>query len=160
MDIIRLFIPRDEECLKVLEELRWHGEPECPYCGSKDVKSHGTYERGEIEIPRYKCKRCKRTFSVLTGTVFERHKLPLGVMFYIIKKLPHMSINEIASELGLDYDSVHRFAMDVMKIAHGEISLEKLCVAVEIDEIYVNSGEKKVKKGLKDKEAWERSGDL
>ena len=142
MDIIRLFIPRDEECLKVLEELRWHGEPECPYCGSKDVKNHGTYERGELEIPRYQCKHCKRTFSVLTGTVFERHKLPLGVMFYIIKNLPHMSMNEIASELGLDYDSVQRFAMDVMKIAHGEVSLEKLCVAVEIDEIYVNSGEK------------------
>ena len=53
-----------------------------------------------------------------------------------------MSINEIASELGLDYDSVRRFAMDVMKIVHGKISLEKLCVAVEIDEIYVNSGEK------------------
>jgi len=32
--------------------------------------------------------------------------------------------------------------MDVMKIVHGKISLEKLCVAVEIDEIYVNSGEK------------------
>jgi len=39
MDIIRLFILRDEECLKVLEELRWHGEPECPYCGSKDVRN-------------------------------------------------------------------------------------------------------------------------
>jgi len=50
MDIIRLFIPRDEECLNVLEELRWHGEPECPYCGSKDVRSHGTCERGELEI--------------------------------------------------------------------------------------------------------------
>ena len=51
MDIIGLFIPRDEECLKVLEELRWHGEPECPYCGSKDIKSYGTYERGGIKIP-------------------------------------------------------------------------------------------------------------
>jgi len=97
MDIIGLFIPKDEECLKVLEELRWHGELECPYCGSKDVKRHETYERGEIEIPRYKCKRCKRTFSVLTGTMFERHKLPLGVMFYIIKNLPKISINEIMS---------------------------------------------------------------
>ena len=58
-----------------------------------------------------------------------------------------MSVNAIALELGLDYDSVHRFAMDVMKIAHGEVSLEKLCVAVEIDEIYVNSGEKG-KKGV------------
>ena len=74
--------------------------------------------------------------------MFERHKLPLGVMFYIIKNLPHMSVNEISSELGLDYDLVQRFAMDVMKIAHSEVSLEKLCVAVEIDEIYVNSGEK------------------
>ena len=70
-----------------------------------------------------------------------------------------MSVNEIASELGLDYDPVQRFAMDVMKIAHGEVSLEKLCVAVEIDEIYVNSGEKG-KKGLKDEETWKRPRDL
>ena len=58
-----------------------------------------------------------------------------------------MSVNEIASELGLNYDLVHRFAMDLMKIVHGGVSLKELCVAVEIDEIYVNSGEKG-KKGV------------
>ena len=142
MDIIRLFVPKDEDCLRVLEELRWHGEPECPYCHSKNVKKHGSYSKNSLEIPRYQCKDCKKTFSVLTGTVFERHKLSLGEMFYIIKNLPHMSVNEIASELDLDYNAVHQFALDVMRIAHGEVSLEKLCVAVEIDEIYVNSGEK------------------
>ncbi|MEX2690780.1 MAG: hypothetical protein Q6351_010745 [Candidatus Njordarchaeum guaymaensis] len=63
-------------------------------------------------------------------------------MFYIAKNMPHMSINEIASELNLDFDVIHRFAADVMAIAHSEISLEKLSVAIEIDEIYVNCSEK------------------
>jgi len=79
-------------------------------------------------------------------------KLSLGVRFYIIKNLPHMSIDEIASELGLDYYSVNKLAMDVMEIAHGEVSLEKLCVVVEIDKIYVNSSEKG-KKGFREKKS-------
>lgn len=105
-------------------------------------------------MPWYQCKHCKRTFSILTMTVFERHKLQLGVI-----NLPHMFVNEITPGLGLDYAPVHRFAMNIMKITHGKVSLEKLYATVEIDEIYVNNGEKG-KKGLKDEKMRERSGDL
>ena len=142
MDIYRLFVPRDKDCLLALTALRWGDSPVCPYCKSGDVKKYGSYNRDSLRVPRYLCNSCGKTFSVLTGTVFERHKLTLGEMFYIVKNMPHMSINEIASELNLDFDVVHRFATDVMAVAHGEISIEKLSVAIEIDEIYVNCGEK------------------
>lgn len=141
-DLDRLFVPRDEDCLKVIIELRWGGEVSCPHCQSGEVIGYGSYRRGEIEVPRYRCKGCGSTFSPLTGTIFERHKLSLGEMFYIIRFLPNMSINEIASSLSLDFEAVKNFADEAMRIAHGEVSLERLCAIVELDEIYVNSGEK------------------
>ena len=147
MDINRLFVPRDEDCPKVIEEIRWGGQPACPYCNSTNVKRNGTYQRESLIVPRYKCNNCGKTFSPLTGTVFERHKLSLGEMFYIIKHMVHMSANEIASDLNLDYETVENFVKDVMEIAHGAVSIEKLCAIIEIDEIYVNSGEKG-KKGV------------
>lgn len=147
MYLDRLFVPREEDCLKAIIELRWGDEISCPYCQSRNVIDYGSYKRGALSVPRFQCKDCDKTFSPLTGTIFERHKLSLGEMFYIIRFLPNMSINEIASSLGLDYETVKNFAMEAMKIAHNEVSLEKLCAIIEIDEIYVNSGEKG-KKGV------------
>jgi len=141
-DIFRLFVPKDADCVKVLEELRWKNGVECPYCKSRRVKKNGTVTRNAVSLQRYKCKDCGRTFTVLTGTIFEGRKLSLGEMFYIIKNFPKWSINEIAAQLGVAYDDVHRFITDVMSVADGEISLEKLAVAIEIDEVYVNAGEK------------------
>ena len=141
-DVFRLFVPRDEDCIRFLEELRWASGVECPYCKSRRVKKNGTTTRNGVSLQRYKCNDCGRTFTVLTGTIFEGRKLSLGEMFYIIKNFPKWSINEIAAQLGLDYDDVHSFIMDVMSVADGEISLEKLAVTIEIDEVYVNSGEK------------------
>jgi len=35
----------------------------CPFCGSKDIRPHGTYKTKIGEIRRFLCKSCKRTFS-------------------------------------------------------------------------------------------------
>jgi len=86
--------------------------------------------------------RCKKTFSVLTGTVFSRQKLRLGEMFYIVWNLPHKSINRIAMELGRDYDSVYAFAKKVMEICKEEIDMLKLTGVIEMDEFYTNFSEK------------------
>ena len=142
VDVFRLFVPKDADCVRVLEELRWKNGIECPYCKSRRVKKNGTAARNDVSLQRYKCKDCGRTFTVLTGTIFEGRKLSLGEMFYIIKNFPKWSINEIAAQLGVAYDDVHHFIMDVMSVADGEIRLEKLAVAIEIDEVYVNAGEK------------------
>ena len=145
--ILRLFVPRDEDCVRFLEELRWKNGVKCPYCKSERVKKNGTTTRNGVQLQRYKCNDCGRTFTILTGTIFEKRKLSLGEMFYIIKNFPKWSIKEIAAQLGIDYDDVHSFIMDVMSVADGEVSLEKLAVTIEVDEIYVNSGEKGKKGG-------------
>ena len=46
----------------------------CGHCGSGRFVRRGFTANG---IQRYRCLECGRTFNVLTGTVFDNHKLPL-----------------------------------------------------------------------------------
>lgn len=46
----------------------------CKYCGSTNIKKNGFTKNG---IQRYKCLDCKRTFNVLTNTLFDDHKVSI-----------------------------------------------------------------------------------
>ena len=46
----------------------------CPRCESGDVSRSGHDRNG---VQRYLCAGCGRTFTPMTGTIFEDHKLPL-----------------------------------------------------------------------------------
>ncbi len=59
-----------------LEALRWPYGPECPHCGETDNAHEMT---GKSTRPGlYKCRGCRKPFSVTVGTVFERSKVPLN----------------------------------------------------------------------------------
>ncbi len=57
--------------------LRWpetDGKPVCPHCGCTI-----TYEaRRPSGALRFRCKACRKDFSLTSGTLFAFHKLPLG----------------------------------------------------------------------------------
>jgi transposase-like protein len=59
-----------------LEALRWPDGPVCPHCGSIDnaAELNGKSTRPGV----YKCRDCRKPFSVTVGTVFERSKIPLN----------------------------------------------------------------------------------
>lgn len=63
-------------CLKYVAWKRWMGIPKCPYCDCTSV-----YHRRD---GRYACGKCKNSFSVLVGTVFQNTKLPLLTWFKAI----------------------------------------------------------------------------
>lgn len=87
----------ETECRNFLAEERWHGSPVCPYCGCKKV-----YRKKD---GRHICKECKRTFSVLVGTVFQNTKLPLLSWFIAIHLLCNgkkgVSSCQLAREIGV-----------------------------------------------------------
>jgi transposase-like protein len=66
----------DDEAEKTFRRLRWPealGEPICPYCGGLDA-----YDCRRTKIaPRFRCRACKKDFSITSGTLFASHKLPL-----------------------------------------------------------------------------------
>lgn len=73
----------EEECRVYLEDMRWHGEPVCPHCGSIS-KHHYKLTQNRVFKGLYKCKDCRERFTVRIGTMFEGSNLPLRKWFYAI----------------------------------------------------------------------------
>lgn len=49
--------------------------PDCPYCHFTNYISWGNTSDG---IKRFKCKKCNKTFSPITNTLFDCHKIPIS----------------------------------------------------------------------------------
>src|SRR2546426_12391417 len=69
MEAIRYFSDPDV-CLMFVAALRWPDGIECPRCGSREFSFLATRRL-------WKCKSCKRQFSVKVGSIFEDS--PLGL---------------------------------------------------------------------------------
>lgn len=79
---------RDEKsCREFLEETRWQGEPVCPHCHCQSegecYKHYKLKTRGKFD-GLYKCRRCKKRFTVTVGTMFEGSHVSLQNWFYAI----------------------------------------------------------------------------
>jgi len=69
----------------LMESLRWPDGPICPHCGEVDNATFlrpqngtRTTSTGRVSHRRtWKCRGCKRKFSVLVGSIFEDSKVPL-----------------------------------------------------------------------------------
>ena len=53
-----------DACLKHLEAVRWGSGEFCPLCGGSETIYH------YVDGRRHKCSACRRTFRIITGTVF------------------------------------------------------------------------------------------
>src|SRR6185503_16290268 len=61
-----------------LEAILWADGITCPKCGNAD-QARLTKLAGKSTRPGvYKCKECRKPFSVTVGTVFERSHIPLN----------------------------------------------------------------------------------
>lgn len=65
-----------------LESLNWPDGPVCPHCG---VVNEATKLSGKSTRPGvYKCRPCRKPFSVTVGTVFERSKIALNTWVHAV----------------------------------------------------------------------------
>lgn len=62
----------EDKCREYLEQARWSGVPKCSFCNSENVTR---VKRGN----RFQCneKLCRKSFSVIVGTIYENTKMPL-----------------------------------------------------------------------------------
>jgi transposase-like protein len=133
------FKPRAE----VLRELRWKNGVKCVWCGSQDVVKNGSYLQ---HYQKYMCRGCGRFFNDKTGTIFEYSKLDVREWLYITRELEkNKSINRISKDLGRRYKHVMRIAHEIMRRVEARRFLERLSGVVEMDEMYISTGQKGVR---------------
>ena len=64
---------------------------ECPHCQEERIKLFGKTSNG---IQRYRCQVCGQTFTPITKTIFEGHKISISEWIdYILNILRYVSIS-------------------------------------------------------------------
>jgi len=98
---------------ELVEKMRWPDGPVCPHCGDKNrayfIKPRNgqrTTSTGRVTYRRlWKCKVCRRPFSVLVGTIFERSQVPLSkwllALYLMSANKNGIAANELRRILGV-----------------------------------------------------------
>jgi transposase-like protein len=77
LDLRNAIFHDDDKARERLEAVFWPDGPVCPHCGVMDDRI--TKLQGKSTRPGlYKCKDCRKPFSVTIGTVMERSHIPLS----------------------------------------------------------------------------------
>jgi len=108
LSLAQVFRMTDTEAETAFKMIRWpdtNGAPVCPICGSVDA-----YEaRRPNGALRFRCKGCKKDFTITSGTLFASHKLPLrgylAAIAVFCNEVKGKSALALSRDLGLSYKS-------------------------------------------------------
>jgi transposase-like protein len=115
-----------------LEKNRWPETPICPYCNS-------TKSSRKTQEFRHTCHNCKRSYSVLVGTLFESTKLPITKWFLAIHLIINAKKGISSLQLARDLDVNKNTAWFLQKRIRQAMKDEDCILSgiIEIDETYV-----------------------
>ena len=122
----------EEVCQKHFEAIRFANGDFCPHCKHTKIFR---FANGK----RYRCDRCKRDFTIKTGTLFGESKIPLQKWFIAIYLLTTckkgISSISLAEQVGVTQKTAWYMDMrirEALKQGKG-----KLLGVVEVDETYL-----------------------
>lgn len=124
----------DEQCEKVLAQIRWPKGFKCECCG------HDSY--CYIQSRKvYQCTRCKYQTSVTRGTVFHSTNLPLSKWFmaiYLISQNKNgISALSLKRQIGVSYPTAWSIKHKLMQVMVETDAQYKLSEIVTIDDAYL-----------------------
>ncbi len=132
-DFIEYF--KDEQfCQDYLESMRWDTEPECPHCHSREVYR---YTDGKS----FKCKPCRKKFTVRVGTIFEGSKISLRKWFiaiYIFTNKEVITSVQLAKDIRVTQKSAW-YVLQRIRYAFEIQDAPELVKSVENGEIEANT---------------------
>ena len=143
MDLTDIGKMTETECREYLAKIRWPNGPVCAHCKSQEVTElKGKATRAGV----YKCRECRKQFTVTVGTIFEGSHIKLNIWisaFYLLcSSKKGMSALQIKRMLGLkSYQSAwfmcHRIrhAMHITPTVDNQIG--GYSNPVQVDECYI-----------------------
>lgn len=105
-------VTTEAEAYELLEQLRWGNQPVCPHCAAGNPMfirpMNGETRRtrtGSMSARRvWKCRQCRKQFSVLTGTIFHGSKIPVRTWLFVIFEMCASKNGVAAREIERKYD--------------------------------------------------------
>ena len=132
IEAIRYFSDIDV-CTAYVAERHWPNGPVCPRCGCMEY-SYLTTRR------LWKCKGCKKQYSIKLGTIFEDSPLGLDkwlpAMWLVANSKNGVSSHELGRALGVTQKSAW-FMLQRIRLAMQTPSFTRLSGEVEVDETYI-----------------------
>lgn len=139
-----------DKARELIEKLRWPNGPICPHCDSKEAYKLTPKPGSKTRKGLYKCKSCRKQFTVTVNTIFEGSHITLNKWLMAIhlfcSSKKGVSAHQVHRMMGITYKSawfmVHRIRF---AISQPELK-EKLKGIIEADETYVG-GKGSMKRG-------------
>ncbi|MCY3626814.1 MAG: IS1595 family transposase [Gammaproteobacteria bacterium] len=139
MNLLRVFeqFPDQASCIAHLENLRFGPKPYCPLCRGFKVAR----KSDSCRVGRWNCYDCGSSFNVLSGTIFQKTKIPLQKWFLAISLLldakKSLSSYQLSRNLNLNQGStwylLQRIRVEMVS-KQSDIVLQGI---VEADESYI-----------------------
>ncbi len=137
MDAVKRF-DSEEKAEAWFIEQRWPDGPVCPSCESLEVSP-----RPSRKPQPYRCRDCRKDFSVTVGTLLHRSHIPLSkwaIAFYLFAtNLKSVSSMKLHRDLGITQKSAWYMAHRIRQMWSEED--DKFAGSVEVDETYIGGKE-------------------
>ena len=139
-DLFALF-PDDAAAEAWFVETRWGDQPACTSCGSLDVKTDAKHK----SMP-FRCRDCKKRFSVRTGTAMQSSKLgyqswAIGI-YLLTTSLKGVSSMKMHRDLGVTQKSAWHLVHRIRQAWESQADATGFTGPVEADETYIGGKEK------------------
>ena len=138
MDVVKQF-DTEEKAETWFIAQRWPDGVTCPFCGSKEVSA-----RPNRKPQPFRCRSCRKDFSIKTGTVFHSSKIPLSkwaIGFYLyMTNLKGVSSMKLHRDLGITQKSAWHMAHRIREAMRVEGPV--FAGPVEADETYIGGSER------------------
>ena len=134
------YFSEEQVCIDAVAAMRWLDGPRCPDCHGDDAKNPYYLKTQK----RWKCRSCRRQFSVKVGTIFEDSPIPLQkwlpALWLLISCKNGVSSWEIHRALGVSQKSawfmLHRLRLALKTGVVGKLGGVE-SGGVEVDETFV-----------------------
>jgi transposase-like protein len=143
----------EEAAYQFVESRLWPHGPVCPHCGV--IGAHYQLKGKTTRVGLWKCKDCRKPFTVKIGTIFEDSHIPmrlwLQAIFLISSSKKGISSNQLHRTLGVTLKSAwflsHRIR-EAMR-SGGLSAFGSNGGDVEVDETFIGHDKNKKPKGVK-----------
>lgn len=143
VEVTRMF-PNDATAERWFTAIRWPDGPRCPHCGSDNIQS-GTAHK---TMP-YRCRSCRKWFSVKTGTVMQSSKLGLQVWalasYLLTTGIKGQASMKLHRDLGVTQKTAWHLAHRIRE-TWAKADGAPFTGPVEVDETYIGGKRKNMPK--------------